>query len=93
MEGNHVARVIKMICRYGAVDIEMLKYEVGLDVSTAERVLGVLISSGYVVEAELEVNPCRLCPFSTQCSYTKNRDKIRAYFPSEKLKRLCRDVS
>ncbi len=89
MESCQLRRAIEAICRYGVVDREVLKRIAGLDDSSVQRVLGVLLSSGYVVEVELRAGVCGSCPLSSVCDYPVRGAGAKIYVPSERLRRLC----
>ncbi|MEM2208250.1 MAG: hypothetical protein QXG17_06130 [Sulfolobales archaeon] len=93
LEDDLVAAVIKVICGYNTVDPEIIKHEVKVDYSTVERILGALLSSGYLVEVKLNTQLCGSCPFRVACVYPAYKGYSMAYATSEKLKELCKHVA
>lgn len=92
MNDEKMVEVVGIVCRSGVVDREVLEHELGLDGTTIERILGALLSSGYIIRIASSAGLCGSCPFSNRCSYSRSGSGIEAYVPSEKLKRLCEDV-
>lgn len=93
LDDERVMEIVGVVCGSGVIDHEALKHKLGLDGSTIERVLGALLSSGYIIKVASSIKLCGSCPFSDRCGYLRSKNEIEAYLPSEKLKRLCNDVA
>lgn len=89
MEDNLVVKVTRVICAHGVVDTEILSQIAGLDRSVAERVIGALLSSGYITEARPGAGICAACPLSAWCDNQKSQGSFKVYVLSDKLRRLC----
>ncbi|MCX8208620.1 MAG: hypothetical protein N3G79_03110 [Sulfolobales archaeon] len=86
-----VLKVVRTLCELGAVDVEILKHRTGLDSSTIERAIGVLLSSSYIVPVELGENSCGSCPLSSLCSSKTGGGGARIYVASRNLRKFCED--
>ncbi|MEM1910674.1 MAG: hypothetical protein QXF63_02705 [Sulfolobales archaeon] len=92
MEDDLLTEVIKVICGNKAVDPEIIKYKVKVDDSTVNRIIGALLSSGYIVEVKLGKPLCGSCPFRVECESSSYKGYTKVYAPSEKLKELCKYI-
>ncbi|MEM1931320.1 MAG: hypothetical protein QW780_03645 [Sulfolobales archaeon] len=92
MEDGLLAEVVKIICEDRVVDPVIIKRKVKADDSTVNRIIGALLSSGYIVEVKLSKLLCRSCPLRVKCSNLPHEGYAKVYTPSEKLEELCKYV-
>ncbi|MCX8184691.1 MAG: hypothetical protein RMI56_01285 [Sulfolobales archaeon] len=85
---SSVSKVVRVLCEFGEVDIEVLKLKTGLNYSILERIIGALLSSSYIVPIELDTDICGSCPLRSLCIRV-DRSSTKVYVVSSYLKRLC----